>query len=112
MMLSDVTGAEMYPTKEDLMYYRGVYDGMDPLDSTGEETDPRTYFRKVDYDYLAGEHLKACSSKRSELAGKKGVRFVFTMETKFDMEGARTPEEVEEQTELRDKLKGRFLSSM
>jgi hypothetical protein len=76
ILMGNCKGSCIYPTREDLVYWRAVYDGMAPEDSDGEENDPREYFRKVDYEYLGSEHLKGVSFKRSELAGMKGVRLV------------------------------------
>jgi hypothetical protein len=59
------------------VYWRAVYNGMAPEDSDGEENDPHEYFRKVDFEYLGSEHSKGVSSKRSELAGMRGVWQVF-----------------------------------
>jgi hypothetical protein len=97
-------GACIYPTREDLVYWRAVYDGMAPEDPDGEENDPHEYFRKVDYEYLGSEHLKGVSSKRSELAGMRGVRQVFGTCTKFNWKKARTEEQLEEQKALKEKL--------
>jgi hypothetical protein len=58
----------------------------------------------VDYEYLGSEHLKGVSSKRSELAGMKGVRLVFRTCTTFNWKGARTEEQLEEQKALKEKL--------
>jgi hypothetical protein len=102
--MGNCKGACIYPTREDLVYYRAVFDGMAPEDSDGEENDASEYFRKVDYEYLGSEHLKGMSSKRSELAGMKGVRLVFQMCTKFNWKGARTEEQLEEQKALKEKL--------
>jgi hypothetical protein len=44
------------------------------------------------------------SSKRSELAGMKGVRLVFQMCTKFNWKEARTEERLDEQKALKEKL--------
>jgi hypothetical protein len=58
----------------------------------------------VDYEYLGSEHLKGVSSKRSELAGMKGVRLVFRTYTKFNWKGAGTEERLEEQKALKETL--------
>jgi hypothetical protein len=72
ILMGNCKGACIYPTREDLVYWRAVYDGMAPRDSDGEENDPHKYFRKVDYEYLGSEHLKGVSSKRSELCWHEG----------------------------------------
>jgi hypothetical protein len=77
LLMGNCKGACIYPTREDLVYNCAVFDGMALEDSDGEENDASEYFRKVDYEYLGSEHLKGMSSKRSELAGMKGVRLVF-----------------------------------
>jgi hypothetical protein len=102
--MGNCKGACIYPTREDPVYWRAVYDKMAPEDSDGEENDPHEYFRKVDYRYLGSKHLKEVSSKRSELAGMEGVRQVFGMCTKFNSKKARTEEQLEEQKALKEKL--------
>jgi hypothetical protein len=104
ILMGNCKGACIYPTREDLVYWHAVYDGMAPEDSNGKENDPHEYFRKVDYEDLGSEHLKGVSSKRSELAGMRGVRQVFRTFTKFNLEKARTEEQLEEQKALKEKL--------
>jgi hypothetical protein len=111
LLMGNCKGACIYPTREDLVYFRAVFDEMAPEDSDGEENDASEYFRKVDYEYLGSEHLKRMSSKRSELAGMKGVRLVFQMCTKFNWKGARTEEQLEEQKALKGKLMSKFENS-
>jgi len=107
VLMGNAKGSCIYPTREDLVYWRAVYDGMSPMDSHGEEADAREYFRKVDYEYLGSEHLKAVSSKRSELAGMKGVRMAFNISTKFNWKAARTKEQLEVQKALKETLIGK-----
>jgi hypothetical protein len=104
ILMGDCKGACIYPTREDLVYWRAVYAEMAAEDSDGEENDPHEYFRKVDHEYLGSEHLKGVSSKRSELAGMRGVRQVFGTCTKLNWNGARTEEQLEEQKALKEKL--------
>jgi hypothetical protein len=104
ILMGNCKGSCIYPTREDLVYRRAVYNGIALEDSDGKENEPREYFRKVDYEYLGSEHLKGVSSKRSELAGIKGVRVVIRTCTKFNWKGARTKEQLEEQKALKEKL--------
>jgi hypothetical protein len=102
-------GFASIPQDSTLVYWRAVYNGMAPEDSdTCKENDPCKYFKKVDYEYLGSKHLKGVSSKRSELAGIKGVRLVFRTCTKFNWKGARTEEQLEEQKALKEKLMSKF----
>ncbi|GAQ93389.1 hypothetical protein KFL_014900030, partial [Klebsormidium nitens] len=86
-MRGECTGAEMYPSKEDLMYWRAVVMGMERDDSeAGEKHDLMTVFKtRSNYNYCATEHLKACSSKTGELSGAKGIRGVFETRTSFNL---------------------------
>jgi hypothetical protein len=104
ILTGNCKGACIYPTREDPVYRRAMYDGMAPEDSDGEENDPHEYLRKVDYEYLGSEHLKGVSFKRSELAGMRGVQQVFGTCTKFNWKKARTEEQLEEQKALKEKL--------
>jgi hypothetical protein len=103
ILMGNCKGSCIYSTREDLVYWHAVYDGMAPEDSDGKENDPHEYFRKLDYEYLGSEHLKGVSSKRSELAGMKGVRLVFRTCTKFNWKGAWTKEQLKEQKALKEK---------
>ena len=103
----DCLGAEMYPSKERLVYWRAVLDGMDPIGPDGMETDPMTHFKtKKNYNYVASEHLKACSSKRGELSGAKGIRGLFEARTTFNLSRPKTPEAVLLMRALGEGLKG------
>lgn len=100
--------AEMYPSREKLVYWRAVLEGMEPTGLDGMPNDPKEYFENGNnYNYLVGEHLKACSSKRGELAGKKGIRGVFETKTTFNMARAKTPLEVMAMTALAEGLSGK-----
>jgi hypothetical protein len=110
VLLGQVKGCEIYPKKEDLMYWRAVIDGMSPTDSRGELSEPREYFNKQEYKCLGGEHLKGVSSKRGEISGKKGIRTLFTTVTGYNPDLAKTEEQVEAMKEKAAKLKGEILS--
>ena len=107
-MMGECAGAGMYPTKEELVYWRAVYEGMERNDAeSGEKHDPMVVFKtKTNYNYCANEHLKACSSKRGELSGSKGIRGVFESNTSFNLSRAKTVEDVAEMTALAETLKG------
>jgi hypothetical protein len=110
VLLGQVKGCEIYPKKEDLMYWRAVIDGMDPTDSRGELNDPREFYGKLNFKYLGGEHLKGVSSERGEISGKKGIRTLFTTVTGYNPDLAKTEEQREEMKEKAAKLKGEVLS--
>ena len=89
-MMGECTGAGMYPTKEELVYWRAVYEGMERPNESGEKHDPMIIFKtRNNYNYCATEHLKACSSKRGELSGAKGIRGVFEAKTSFNLARAK-----------------------
>jgi hypothetical protein len=107
LLMGNCKGACIYPTREDLVYYPAVFNGMAPEDSSGEKNDASKYFRKVEYEYLGSKHLKGMSFKRSEFAGMKGVRLVFQMCSGFNWKGARTKEHLDEQKAMKEKLKSK-----
>lgn len=99
--------ADIYPSRDKLVYWRAVCDGMDPITEDGEKNDPHTFYgSKKNYEYLAREHLKACSSKRGELSGTKGIRGVFEAKTSFNLARAKTEEQIALQTALAAGLSG------
>ena len=100
--------AEMYPSRDKLVYWRAVHDGMPPIGPDGFKTDPSTFYRsKKDFEYVAREHLKACSSKRGELSGTKGIRGLFEAKTSFNLSRANTPDQVAMQNALAAGLSGK-----
>jgi hypothetical protein len=105
-----VKGCKIYAKKEDLMYWRAVIDGMDPIDSWRELNDPREFYGKLNFKYLGGEHLKGVSSKRGEISGKKGIRTLFSTVIGYNPDLAKTEEQVEEMKEKAAKVKGEVLS--
>jgi hypothetical protein len=54
VLLGQIKGCEIYPKKEDPMYWRAVIDGMDSTDSWGELNDPREFYGKLNFKFLAG----------------------------------------------------------
>ena len=108
-MMGECTGAEMYPSKEDLMYWRAVVMGMERDESeAGEKHDLMTVFKtRSNYNYCATEHLKACSSKRGELSGAKGIRGVFETKTSFNLARANGIAALTVMKALGDTLKGK-----
>lgn len=99
--------ADIYPSRDKLVYWRAVCDGMDPITEDEEKNDPHTFYgSKKNYEYLAREHLKACSSKRGELSGTKGIRGVFEAKTSFNLARAKTEEQIALQTALAAGLSG------
>lgn len=50
-------GSELYPKKEQLVNWGAIMDGMPPVQTNGEKTDSKTYFKLVDYEYLGLKHM-------------------------------------------------------
>lgn len=106
-LMGDCTGGGMYPSKDDLMYWRAVVEGMERIDDEGQRNDPMIIFKtKANYEYLKFEHGRACSSKRSELSGAKGIRGVIEVKESFNLKKARSAPEVAQMMETVEKLKG------
>jgi hypothetical protein len=100
-------GSEIYPRKEQLVYWRAVMDGMPPVQANGEKTDPKTFFKPVDYEYLGLGHIGAMRSYRSEVAGARGIRGRFAELTGYNPDTAGcTRRQVEKMHEKAGRLKG------
>lgn len=109
-IMGECTGAEMYPSKDELMYWRAVCAGMERGAEAGEREDPMTIFKtRHNYNYVATEQLKACSSKRGELSGAKGIRGVFEAKTSFNLARANGVAALTVMKALGDTLKGKAL---
>jgi hypothetical protein len=100
ILMGNCKGSCIYPTREDLVYWRAMYNGMAPEDSVAR----RTILASTSERYLGFKHLKGVSSKRSELACMRGMRLVFETCTKFKWKGAKTKEQLEEKKVLKEKL--------
>lgn len=106
--MSDAIGHNFYPTPNELLYFRALHEGMEPSDADGEPNDPREFFKKEDYAYLVSEHTKACSSKRSELSGVRGIRGEFDRVAEFNLKN--TPDEDKEKAEeWAERMRGKFI---
>ena len=108
LMLSDAIGHNFYPTPDELLYFRALHEGMEPTDADGEPNDHREFFKKEDYAYLVSEHTKACSSKRSELSGVRGIRGEFDRVAEFNLKN--TPDEDKEAAEeWAERMRGKVI---
>lgn len=108
LMLSDAIGHNFYPTTDELFYFRAVHEGMEPTDDDGEPNDHRKFFKKEDYAYLVSEHTKACSSKRSELSGVRGIRGEFDRIAEFNLKNT-LDEDKEKAKEWAERMRGKVI---